>query len=121
MIRMSWSYASLAGLAALALSTAGCSDEGPAAPEQAPNPSLAAATAAGDRYIVLMKEGSTKTLSTSGLTSVLATVGGRIERSQAEIGVVQARLTPAAAAQLAKRSDIEAVAKARNVQLIRPI
>jgi subtilisin family serine protease len=121
MIRRSWSYASLTGVAALSLSVAACSDEGPAAPEQAPNPSLAAATASGDRYIVLMKEGSTRSLSASGLTSALATVGGRTERSQTEIGVVQARLTPAAAAQLARRSDVEAVAKDRTVQWIPPI
>jgi lantibiotic leader peptide-processing serine protease len=120
MHRSSLWYAATAGAAAVALSVAGCGDEGPAAPEQTAAPEAAASAVATDRYIVVMKEGRTGALSINGVTSDLSRLGGRVERSQGEIGVVQARLTPAAAAQLAKRSDVEAVAKDRTVQWIPP-
>jgi subtilisin family serine protease len=120
MHRSSWWYAATAGAAAVALTVAGCGDEGPAAPEQPPAPEAATAAVSADRYIVLMKEGRTGALSTTGVTTDAARVGGRIERSHGEIGVLQARLTRAAAAELAKRTDVEAVAKDRTVQWIPP-
>jgi len=67
-----------------------------------------------------MKEGRTGALSTAGVTSDLNRIGGRIERSHGEIGVLQARLTPAAAVQLAKRTDVDAVVKDRTVQWLPP-
>lgn len=120
MIRSAWSYAVVAGCAGIALAAAGCSDEGPAAPEQQPLAPAAAVAATGDRYIVLMKEGTTGIRSTSGMTAELGRMGARIERSNAEAGVLQARLNPAAAAQLAQRADVEAVVKDRTVRWLPP-
>jgi len=103
----------------LAALTLGCMDSNPPttvdeepAPESAP--------VAGDRYIVMMKEGGHGSGS-DGMTANLVRMGGKLERVHSDIGVFQVRkLTAAQAADVAKQAGVEAVVKDRTIQLILP-
>jgi subtilisin family serine protease len=103
-------------LAALAL---GCVDSNPPTTvddEAAPDP----AAVAGDRYIVMMKEGAGGSGS-DGMSANLVRMGGKLERVHADIGVFQVRkLTREQAADLAKQAGVESVVKDRTIQLILP-
>lgn len=118
-----YTIARAAGLASMAFAAAGCND-GPIAPDRAPEASAAVSIAGRvDRYIVLMKEGKAGAgdVSASALRADAASLGGRIERSHSEIGALQIRgLTPAAAARLASRPDVEAVAQDRTIRWLPP-
>ena len=103
-------------LGAAALLLPGCRDES-TAPESVSEP--AAVRADADRYIVVMKEtGGVTTLAAP--TADVARLGGRVERSQGEIGVYQVRGGASLAAELRKRLDVEAVVKDRKVQWLPP-
>jgi subtilisin family serine protease len=108
----------LTGIVVLA---SGCGEE-PASPDQAaPSAAAANASAGTDRYIVLFKQGKNGVATApNALSTDMARLGGTVERSQAEIGVMQVRMTAGAAAELRKRSDIQAVAKDRKVQWLPP-
>jgi len=103
-------------LGAVALLLPGCRDE-PTAPERVSEP--AALRADADRYIVVLKEGRTAA-AMAAPSADAARMGGRIERSHAEIGVLQVRGGPSVAAELRKRADVEAVVKDRTVQWLPP-
>jgi subtilisin family serine protease len=103
-------------LGAVALLLPGCRDE-PTAPERVSEP--AALRADADRYIVVLKEGKTAAAMAAPSADV-ARVGGRIERSHGDIGVLQVRGGPSVAAELRKRADVEAVVKDRRVQWLPP-
>ena len=100
---------------------AGCTEPNPA-PTEDPGATAAAVSsaAAGDRYLVVLKEGNER-LRTTAVGTDLARRGGRIERGHNDIGVLQIRgLTPATAAQVAQQPDVEAVVKDRAVQWVKP-
>lgn len=60
-------------------------------------------------------------MSATAAGAEVARIGGKIERSHSEIGVLQVRgLTRSAAAQLAARPGVEAVVRDRRVQWLRP-
>jgi subtilisin family serine protease len=107
------SFAVVLGTAALF--SWGCRDES-TAPERGPQPAL---RADADRYIVLLKETRAATAAAAA-TADVARMGGRIERSQGKIGVLQVRGGPGVAAELRKRPDVEAVVKDRKVQWLPP-
>jgi len=107
-------------LAGAVLVLGACADE-PVSPDQAPAPEAAVSTTTGARYIVLMKEGRERGPSANAVGTDVSRFGGKVERSHPEIGVLQVRgLTKAAAAQLAKQPDIEAVALDRSVNWLPP-
>ncbi len=112
----------LTGIVVLA---SGCGEE-PNSPEQAAPSAAAAASASAstDRYIVLFKQGKTGQAVGPGAmasaSTAMAKLGGTVERSHADIGVMQVRMTADAAAELRKRPDVEAVAKDRKVQWLPP-
>jgi subtilisin family serine protease len=111
----------LTGIVVLA---SGCGEE-PNAPDQAsPSAAAASASASTDRYIVLFKQDKNGTAMASSAVSAASTamaqLGGKLERSQPDIGVMQVRMTAAAAAQLRQRADVEGVAKDRIVQWLPP-
>ncbi len=101
---------------------AGCTEPNPTPTEDPDAVAAAVSTAAaGDRYIVILKEGNERLRATSVGTD-LARVGGRIERSHNDIGVLSVRgLTAATAAQVARQADVEAVVKDRTVQWVKPV
>jgi subtilisin family serine protease len=116
-----YSFPTAVGLAGMLMFVAGCGQE-PAEPTQAsPASTTADATAGGDRYVVLFKQGkSGAAVSANALSTDMARLGGKIERNQADIGVMQVRLTAAAAAELKLRPDVQAVAKDKRVQWLPP-
>jgi subtilisin family serine protease len=68
-----------------------------------------------------LRESGESRLQANAVGTDAAKLGGRIERSHAEIGVLQIRgLTAAAAAQLAKRPDVEAVVKDQKRRWVLP-
>jgi subtilisin family serine protease len=100
---------------------AGCTEPNPA-PTEEPDAAAASASAAagGDRYIVLLREDNAS-LRAASVGASLARMGGRIERDHTQIGVLSVRgLTAAAAAQVARQADVEAVVKDRTVQWTKP-
>jgi len=100
---------------------AGCT-ESTSAPTEEPAAAAAAASAAavGDRYIIVLREDNAR-LRAASVGASLARMGGRIERDHAPIGVLSVRgLTAAAAAQVARQADVEAVVKDRAVQWVEP-
>ena len=111
-----FSFSAVVGLAGIALVVAGCGEEA-VAPEQT-QASLATVNAPpkGDRYLVLFKDAKSGAVAPTALGTDLAKLGGTIERTHADIGVMQIRMSAAAAAQLAKRPDVAAVAKDRTLQ-----
>jgi subtilisin family serine protease len=102
-------------LGAAALLLPGCRDES-TAPEQGPQPAV---RADADRYIVVLKE--VRAAAATATSADVSRLGGRIERSHAEIGVLQVRGGPSVAAELRKRADVEAVVKDRKVQWLPPV
>ena len=112
----------LAGAACL---VAACGEDSvapdPSQAQAAPSAAVASAATPIDRYIVLLKSAQPDRITASAVQTDLARLGGRIERAHSEIGVLQVRgLTRAAAAELAKRPDVEAVAQDRKLQWIPP-
>lgn len=109
------------GLAGMLAFVAGCGQE-PAEPTQAsPASTTAEATTGGDRYLVLFKQSKTGAgVSANALSTDMARLGGKIERNQAEIGVMQVRMTASAAGQLKQRLDVEAVVQDRRVNWLPP-
>jgi lantibiotic leader peptide-processing serine protease len=101
---------------------AGCTEPNPTPTEDQDAVAAAVSTAAaGDRYIVILKDGNERLRATSVGTD-LARVGGRIERSHNDIGVLSVRgLTAATAGQVARQADVEAVVKDRTVQWVKPV
>jgi hypothetical protein len=107
-------------LASIALGVAGC-DDGPVAPDRTPTSAAVSAAGPGDRYLVLLKEGREGSVSANAVGADVVRLGGRIERSHGEIGVLQVRgLTQVAAARLATQAGVEAVAQDRRVQWLPP-
>jgi len=107
-------------LASIALVVAGC-DDGPVAPDRTPTSAAVSAAGPGDRYLVLLKEGREGSVSANAVGADVVRLGGRIERSHGEIGVLQVRgLTQVAAARLATQAGVEAVARDRRVQWLLP-
>jgi len=102
--------------AAVALTMAGCQDDS-TAPEQA---QPAVASAKTSRYIVLMKETQAARAGLRTMGADVTQLGGRVERLHADAGMAQVQLTPAAAAALRKRADVDAVVLDRTVQFIPP-
>ena len=107
----------LPATALLGVLALGCSDPNrPTTTEEVGSP----AAVQGDRYIVMLKEGSAGSQA-DAMQASLMRMGGTLERMHAGIGVLQVRnMTPAAAAELAKRADVEAVVKDRTVQMVKP-
>jgi subtilisin family serine protease len=100
---------------------AGCTEPNPT-PTEDPDAVAAAvsAAAAGDRYVVVLREGNARLRATSVGTD-LARMGARIERGHDDIGVLSVRgLTAAAAAQVARQPDVEAVVRDRTIQWVKP-
>jgi subtilisin family serine protease len=117
-----YSFPTAVGLAGTLMFVAGCGQE-PAEPTQAtPGAARTAeATAGADRYLVLFKQGKAgATVAATALSADMARLGGKVERSHADIGVMQVRMTASAAAELRKRPDIEAVAQDRRMNWLPP-
>jgi lantibiotic leader peptide-processing serine protease len=120
---VSTTHGSTSGVAALLCLTivaVGCTDE-PVAPTPSPAPEAAvSASGRSDRHIVVMKEGVVSTAAAAVGTAVV-TLGGRIERTHSQIGVLVVRgLNDAAAARLASRPDVEALARDRAIKWLPP-
>src|SRR5690349_17210557 len=95
---------------------AGCQDDS-TAPEQA-QPAVAGAKTS--RYIVLMRETQAARAGLRTMGADVNQLGGRVERLHQDAGMAQVQLTPAAAAALRKRADVDAVVLDRTVQFIPP-
>lgn len=99
-----WTPAALAAVAMVAA----CTDQAPVAPS-AVTPSFSAAAAPGSaspRHVLVMRNQSVP----ADLTAAIQARGGRVERVDAEIGVVTASgLSDAAATALRARSDVEGI------------
>jgi hypothetical protein len=116
------SIASAIAVAGVAVLVAGCADQ-PAAPSRDPEPAVPSPEATGEGYLVLLREVSGAAITTTATATVdeVARLGGRVERSLSEIGVLQVRgLTRETAARLASQPGVEAVAQDRRVQWLRP-
>src|SRR4051812_33301751 len=100
---------------------AGCTEPTSGPTEEADAAAAAASAAAvGDRYIILLREDNAR-LRAASVGASLARMGGRIERDHAQIGVLSVRgLTAAAAAQVAREADVEALVKDRAVRWVKP-
>src|SRR4051794_11771353 len=104
-------FAGALAAAAVALTMAGCQDDS-TAPEQA---QLAVAGDKTSRYIVLMKETPTARVGLRTMGADVSQLGGRVERLHQDASMAQVQLTPAAAAALRKRADVDAVVPDRTV------
>ena len=107
--------------AAVLTALLGCTEPN-TTPTEDPDATAAAvsAAAAGDRYLVVLKEGNERLRATAAGTDV-ARFGGRVERGHHDIGVLQVRgLTAATAGEVARQPDVEAVVKDRLVQWVGP-
>jgi subtilisin family serine protease len=109
-------FAGALAAAAVALTMAGCQDDS-TAPEQA---QPAVTSAKTSRYIVLMKETQAAKAGLRTMGADVNLLGGRVERLHQDAGMAQVQLTPAAAASLRKRPDVDAVVLDRTVQFIPP-
>lgn len=113
----------LSALAILVLVVAGCSD-GPSAPDRTstPPPENAASPAkSGVRYLVLLRKTIQASATTTAVASDVVRLGGRVERSHGEIGLLQVGdLTPAAVAELRQQPAVQAVAMDRRMTWLPP-
>src|SRR3712207_4813767 len=99
--------------------TPGCMD--PDRPMGPADQVVAARASAADRYVVLLKEGREGVARARTLEADATRLGGRTERAHPEIGVMLVSgLSADAAAQVARREDVEAVFRDRRIQWLPP-